>query len=69
MKTVLVNIPDKESEFFIQLVKKFGFTSRTISAEDKEEIALAKWIDKAMKSEEVTEEAVLKTLKKNGVKI
>ena len=37
MKTVLVNIPDKESEFFNQLIKKFGFASRTISDEEKED--------------------------------
>lgn len=69
MKTVLVNVPDMESEFFNQLVKKFGFASCIISKEDMEDIALAKWIDSAMQSEEVSEKSVMKTLKKNGVKV
>ena len=69
MKTILVNIPDKECEFFDQLIKRFGFTSFIISDEDKKELALSKWIGKGMKSKEVTEDVILKALKRNGVKI
>ena len=69
MKTVIVNVPEKDEDLFSALLKKLGFKSRVVSEEEKEEAALAKWIDEGMKSEEVSEETVYATLRKHGVKI
>jgi hypothetical protein len=54
---------------FGALIKKLGFKWRALSDEEKEDIATAAWIDKGMESEEVAEETVFTTLKKNGVKV
>jgi hypothetical protein len=69
MKTIIVHVPDKDESLFEAMVKKMGFKSRTIGEEKKEEMAMAKWIDEGMDSEDVTEETVYATLKKHGVKI
>ena len=69
MKTIIVNVPDRDENLFNSLVKKLGFKSRIVPEEEKEEIALAKWIDEGMESEEVSEEIVYATLRKHGVKI
>lgn len=69
MTTMIVNVPDREKGFFNSLLKKFGFKSRVVSENEKEEIAMAKWIDEGMKTEEVPEETVYRTLRKHGVKI
>ena len=69
MKTVIVNVPEKDEDLFSALLKKLGFKSRVVSEEEKEEAALAKWIDEGMKSEEVSEETMYATLRKHGVKI
>lgn len=69
MRTIIVNVPERDESFFSTLLKKFGFKSRIVSEEEKEEAALAKWIEEGMKSEEVPEEKVFSTLRKHGVKI
>jgi len=69
MKTIIVHVPDKDETLFEALVKKMGFKSRTIGEEEKEEKAIAKWIDEGMESDDVTEETVYATLKKHGVKV
>ncbi|MEP7167763.1 MAG: hypothetical protein ABI855_00170 [Bacteroidota bacterium] len=69
MKTVIVNIPDKDENLFAALLKRFGFKSRVISDEEKEETALAEWINEGTKSEEVSEEKVFSTLRKHGIEI
>ncbi len=43
--------------------------SRIISDDEKAEIALAQWIKKGMETEDVSEDEMLSTLKKNGAKI
>jgi len=53
MKTVIVNIPEKEENFFLSLLKKFHFKSRVLTDEDLEDEKLARLIDKGMKSEDV----------------
>lgn len=68
MKTIIVNVPDKDENLFEALVKKLGFKSRTIE-DEKEETAIAKWIDEGMQSEDVAEGTVYATLKKHGVKV
>ena len=69
MKTVIIDVPENDLDLFNSLLKKFKFKSRTLSDEEKEEMATAKWINEGMKSEEVSEETVFATLKKHGVKI
>lgn len=69
MKTIIVNVPEKDEILFNALLKKLGFKSRTVSEDEREEKALAQWIDEGMKSEDVSEEAVYATLRKHGVKI
>ncbi len=69
MKTVIVNIPEKKEDFFLSLLKEFRYKSRVLSAEDKEDMAIAKWIDDGLDSEEVSEEVVFNKLRKHGVKI
>lgn len=69
MKTVIVNVPAKDQDLFNALLKKLGFKSRVVSEDEKEETALAKWIDEGMESEDVSEETVFATLRKHGVKV
>jgi|688.fasta_scaffold2741463_1 hypothetical protein len=69
MKTIIINIPNKDESLFTALVKKMGFESRIISDDEKAEIALAQWIKKGMETEDVSEDEILSTLKKNGAKI
>lgn len=69
MKTVIVNIPEKKELFFLSLLKEFRFQSRVLTDEEREEMAIAKWIDTGMESEDVSEEVVFNTLRKHGVKI
>ena len=69
MKTVIVNVPAKDQDLFNALLKKLGFKSRVVSEDEKEETALAKWIDEGMESEDVSEETVFATLRKHGAKV
>jgi len=69
MKTIIVNIPEKKESFFLSLLKEFQFRSRVLTDEEREEMAIAKWIDEGMKSEDVSEEVIYQTLRKRGVKI
>ncbi len=69
MKTIIVNIPEKDENLFTALLNKFGYKSRLVSADSREDKALGKWIEKGLKTEEVTEEIVFSTLRKHGVKI
>jgi len=66
MSTILVNVPEKEKDFFKDLLRKFKFKSRVISEEELEESALAKWIEEGMKSEDVPIEELYKLLRENG---
>jgi hypothetical protein len=67
MKTFVVSIEKKDELFFVELLKKFRMKARVLSEEDKEEMALAEWIDEGMNSEDVPVETVLKHLRKHGV--
>lgn len=66
MKTIIVNIPEKEESFFLSLLKKFHFKSRVLTDEELEDKELARLIDKGMKSEDVSMEKIFELLKKNG---
>lgn len=69
MKTVIVNIPDKDEALFKALLQKFQFKNVVLSDEDAENEILAKHIDKAMKGKDVSEEEIFAIFKKNGIKI
>ena len=69
MKTIIVNVTDKDENLFKALLQKMGFKSHVVSEDEKEEAALAKWINEGLKTEEVSEETVYNTLRKHGVKI
>ena len=69
MKTVIVNIPDKDESLIIGLLKKLHLKTTIVNDDEREEDAIAKWIDEAASSGEVTQETIMKTLKKNGLKI
>ncbi|MBI2268731.1 MAG: hypothetical protein HYU69_00060 [Bacteroidetes bacterium] len=70
MTTMIVNIPEKEKSFFLALFKKFHLKSKVLSTDDKEDIWFAKMIDEAEREGgEVSEQEILKLLKRNGAKI
>ena len=69
MKTLIVNIPDRDENMFISLFKKLKFKARVLSEEEQEEMAMAKWIDEGKNSGEVSEKVIFETLRRHGVKI
>ena len=70
MKTLIVDIPDKDEQWFSVLFNKFRVKNRILSNEEKENLWLAKMIDEAEEEGgEVREEEVMKIFKRNGVKI
>jgi len=69
MKTIIVNVPDKDEALFSALLMRLGLRSRPLTDEDREEQAMAKWIEEGLKTKEVATEEVLKALRKGGVEI
>lgn len=67
MKTIIVNIPEKEEAFFLSVLKKFQFKSKVLTEAEKEEIATARWIEEGLKSNDVSLEKINKHFRKNGV--
>lgn len=67
MKTVIVNVPEREESFFLSVLRKFRFKSRVLTEEEKEEMAMARWIEEGMQSEDVPLEKIYKHLRKHGV--
>jgi hypothetical protein len=67
MKTIIVNIPEKKEDFLISFLKKNHFKSRVLTDDEKEEMAIARWIQEGMESEEVPKEKVYAHLRKHGV--
>ncbi len=68
MKTVILNIPGKDENFFMELFKKFKLKAKVLSDEDLEDEALGKWIEEGMKSEDIPIEKIFELLDKNGIK-
>ena len=68
MKTVIVNIPDKKENLFLNFFKKHHLKMRVVEREEDETL-MAKWIDEGMKSEDVSEEAIFEIFRKNGIKV
>ena len=69
MKTIIVNVPDKDETFILSLLKKFKLKTQVLTDEDMEDEALAEWIKNGLKSDEVSKEQIVETLRKRGVKI
>lgn len=67
MSTVIVNVPEKQEDFFNKLMKKFKFKSHAISEKELEETALAAWIEEGMKSKDLPLKELHKFFKKNGI--
>ena len=67
MKTIIVNVPDKDESLLIGLLKKMGLKSKILSGEEVEDRLMAKWINEGMKSEDVPMEKIVEHLRKNGV--
>jgi len=65
METILVNVKDKsDRDLLLALAKKLGLSARTLTKEENEDWALAKEIEKGMKTEDVSREEVMKALNK-----
>ncbi len=67
MKTVIVNIPEKKEDFFLSLLKEFRYKSKVLTEEEREEMAIAKWINEGMESEDVPVEKIYDHFRKHGV--
>ncbi len=67
MKTIIVNVPDKDESVVAELFKKLHLKSRVLTDEELEDKLLAKWIKEGMKSEDVPLENVYAYFRKHGV--
>ncbi|MFH1319541.1 MAG: hypothetical protein ABII90_02655 [Bacteroidota bacterium] len=68
MKTLIVNIPEKDESLIVALLKKFRFKTRVLSDEDfEDEDAIAKWISEGMNTEDIPATKLYKYLRKHGV--
>ncbi|TAL63470.1 MAG: hypothetical protein EPN85_00010 [Bacteroidetes bacterium] len=68
MKTIIINVPEKDETFFTTLFKKFHLNPHVVAKEEDEDL-IAKWINEGMKGEEVSKAKIYATLRKHGVKI
>jgi hypothetical protein len=68
MTTVVLKIPNKKENQVMNYLKKNHLKVRIVEQEEDEDL-IAKWIDEGMKSDEVSEEEIFATLRRNGVKI
>lgn len=69
MKTIIINVPDKDENLILSLLKKFRFKTKVLTKEDLEDEAIAKWIEEGMESEDIPEEEIFEVFKKHGIKI
>ena len=69
MRTAIVNIPKKDEKTIRLFFRKLKLKSKFLSESEQEEMAIAQWINEGLKSEKVSEEVFIQTLKKRGVKI
>ena len=68
MKTIILNIPEKEEIFFLTVFKKFRLNPTVLTNEDLEDKELARWIEEGLKSEDIPMEKVFKLLEQHGAK-
>ena len=69
MKTLIVNIPDKDEALITEILKKFRFKMQVLSDDDLEDKAIAKWINEGLKTKDIPEEEVFEIFRKNGIKV
>lgn len=67
MKTLLVSVKEKDSDFIEGLFKKLKISSKVLSDEELEEIGIAEAIAKGIKTEDVSKEKLLNHFRKHGV--
>jgi hypothetical protein len=68
MKTVILNIPEKNEKWFLTLFNQFQIKHKVLTAQAKEDLLLAKLIDEAMEEKgEVEKEKVLQFVKKHAL--
>jgi hypothetical protein len=56
------------SIFLVSFLKKNHIKSKVLTDEEREEMAIAKWIDECMESEDVTKEKIYPHMRKHGIK-
>ena len=65
MQTLVINIEKKsDTNLLVNLVKKLGFTSKTLTQTEQEDWLLAKEIDKGMGTTNVSRDQIMKALGK-----
>jgi len=67
MKTIIVNVPDKQTDEVKNFFDKLHLRSRILTDEDFEDKVLAGMINEGMQTEDVPMEKVFEYLRKNGV--
>jgi hypothetical protein len=67
MKTIIVNVPDKQTDEVKNFFDKLHLRSRILTDEDFEDKVLAGMINEGMQTEDVPIEKVFEYLRKNGV--
>ncbi len=67
MKTIIVNVPDKDENLVAELFNKLHLKSRVLTDEELEDKLMAKWIKEGRKSEAVPLEKVYTYLRRHGV--
>ncbi|MBI4646144.1 MAG: hypothetical protein HY738_05970 [Bacteroidia bacterium] len=68
MKTVIVNVPEKKENYFLNLFKKHHLKTRVIERVEDEDL-MENWIDEGMESEDIPEEEIFKIFRKYGIKV
>ncbi len=63
MKTLIVNIPEKDQSLIIALLKKFKLSPKVLTEEEKEDMMFVKLIDEGMQSEDVPIERIYEKLR------
>jgi len=63
MENLLIQTKTKsEAELLVALAKKMGLKAKPLTKKDIEDWQLAKWVDEAMKTEDVSREEVMKAI-------
>lgn len=64
METLLVTVKDRnEMQLVSDMLKKMRITTKRLSEEEREDLGLSKMMKQAKRSEKVTKEQVMKTLR------
>ena len=64
METLLVTVKDRnEMQLVSDMLKKMRITTKRLSEEEREDLGLSKLMKQAKRSEKVTKEQVMKTLR------